>query len=122
MTPPNSTVSTADKIAAFSRWLETTPSYRNLDPEALVWRRIGKITEENGEVTEAWLGAIGENPRKGVVGCVDDVVRELLDVALCALGAVEHFTGFDGSAMSMLSDHADYVCERAGVPLSEARP
>lgn len=106
---------TAQRIAAFSRWLESTPAYADVTAESVVWRRIGKVGEEYGEVVEAWLGALGENPRKGVTGCADDVVRELLDVATTALGAVEHFTGFDGSAMSMLADHVEYVCERAGV-------
>ncbi|SDS70750.1 MazG-like family protein [Actinoplanes derwentensis] len=58
--------------------------------------RILKITEEAGEVTQAWLGVLGQNPRKGITHTVDDVVGELADVvftglvAIASLGADPH--------------------------------
>jgi hypothetical protein len=114
---------TAAQIAALSQWIDNGPTYVGLDSEAHVWRRIGKVTEENGEVTEAWLGVIGENQRKGQFGSVDDVVKELLDVATCALGAIEHLTGNAGCSMHKLREHIDYVFARAGleaVPVDRA--
>lgn len=98
---------TAEQVAALSRWINTGPTYAGLDFETRGWRRLAKVTEENGEVTEAWLGTIGENQRKGKHKSLDDVTYELLDVATCALGAIENLLGDDGTALSRLtSRHA----------------
>ncbi|GAA4924417.1 MazG-like family protein [Stackebrandtia albiflava] len=50
--------------------------------------RILKLTEEAGEVAVAWIGALGQNPRKGVTHTRADVVAELADVAVTALVAI----------------------------------
>ncbi|GAA0380258.1 hypothetical protein GCM10009541_23500 [Micromonospora gifhornensis] len=50
--------------------------------------RILKVTEEAGEVAAAWIGAIGQNPRKGITHTSDDVAAELADVVLTALVAI----------------------------------
>ncbi|MEV6692661.1 MazG-like family protein [Micromonospora sp. NPDC051196] len=50
--------------------------------------RILKVTEEAGEVAAAWIGTIGQNPRKGVTHNTDDVAAELADVVLTALVAI----------------------------------
>ncbi|WP_327039646.1 MazG-like family protein [Micromonospora maris] len=50
--------------------------------------RILKVTEESGEVAAAWIGTIGQNPRKGVTHTTDDVAAELADVVLTALVAI----------------------------------
>src|SRR5690242_18815203 len=76
-----------------------------LDAEAHRWRRCAKIGEEAGEVIEALLGLSGENPRKGITNGVDKVRKELLDVALAAVGAVAHLDGNTGSPIDALSDH-----------------
>ncbi|MFE7566885.1 MazG-like family protein [Streptomyces sp. NPDC057539] len=44
--------------------------------------RIMKITEEAGEVSAAYIGMIGQNPRKGVTHTLADVQGELCDVIL----------------------------------------
>jgi NTP pyrophosphatase (non-canonical NTP hydrolase) len=108
-------MSTAQQIAELSRWIDHGPSYATLNWEAHVWRRIAKVSEENGEVTEAFLGYIGENQRKGQFGSLDDVVTELLDVATCALGAVEHLTGNQGEAIDRLAAHVASRHDRAGL-------
>lgn len=50
--------------------------------------RIMKVTEEAGEVNQAWIGLLGQNPRKGVTHTTEDVVGELADVAFAALVAI----------------------------------
>lgn len=51
--------------------------------------RVMKVTEEAGEVAQAWIGAHGANPRKGYSHTLDDVAGELADVVLAALVAME---------------------------------
>lgn len=82
----------------------------DLDPEAHLLRRCIKITEESGEVIEALFGALGENPRKGKTHTMEDVRRELLDVALAALAAIAHFD--TGDSINYLQAHAAQVYDR----------
>lgn len=100
-------------LVALSRWIDEGNADR--DPEARTWGRLAKITEEAGEVIEAYIGATGQNPRKGVTHGVVDVVDELLDVAVTALGAVEHMTGHCGIALPELHAKILRVARRAGV-------
>jgi NTP pyrophosphatase (non-canonical NTP hydrolase) len=51
--------------------------------------RILKVTEEAGEAAGAWIGVLGQNPRKGVTHSRADVAAELADVAMTALVAIE---------------------------------
>ncbi|WP_244251536.1 MazG-like family protein [Micromonospora antibiotica] len=50
--------------------------------------RILKVTEEAGEAAAAWIGTIGQNPRKGITHTTADVADELADVVLTALVAI----------------------------------
>jgi DNA-binding CsgD family transcriptional regulator/phosphoribosyl-ATP pyrophosphohydrolase len=54
--------------------------------------RIMKITEEAGEVAEAYIGTVGQNPRKGRSHTPADVVAELCDVIVTAAVALHSFT------------------------------
>jgi hypothetical protein len=102
----DSTIETAAKrLAVLSTWIDDANAHR--DPEAATWGRVAKVAE--------YVGATGQNPRKGVQGCVDDVVKELLDVAVTALAAVEHFNGNDGGSLAMLAEHIDGLVVRAGL-------
>ncbi|KAB1927071.1 MazG-like family protein [Micromonospora noduli] len=51
--------------------------------------RILKLTEEAGEASAAWIGLLGQNPRKGVTHTRENVAAELADVAFTALVAIE---------------------------------
>jgi hypothetical protein len=101
------------QVAALSEWIDKGNAHR--DPEAILWGRVAKLTEEAGEAVAALIGMTGQNPRKGVTHTVDDVVAELLDVAITALGAVEHLTGNQGHALPALCAKADAVHSRAVV-------
>ncbi len=71
--------------------------------------RILKVTEEAGEAAGAWIGVLGQNPRKGVTHSREDVAAELADVAITALVAIESL-GFD--ARQILADCAGKVSAR----------
>ena len=99
-------------LAALSDWIDAGNAHR--DPEAILWGRIAKIGEEHGEVIQALIGMTGQNPRKGVTHTQHDVIEELLDVAVTALGAIEHLTQ-SGEALDYLADKIVRVAKRAGV-------
>lgn len=104
---------TADRLVALSQWIDEGNAHR--DPEAVTWGRIAKVSEEQGEVIAAFIGATGQNPRKGITADGLDVVQELLDVAITALGAVEHMTNHQGKSMTLLHEKVANVCRRAGL-------
>lgn len=117
----NSHEQLAQQIAAISVWVDEHPANKQRDPEAQAWGRCAKVAEEAGEVIAALIGATGQNPRKGVHGCMSNVVDELLDVAVTALAAVEHLDGNQGGSVAMLIEHVGYLTERAGLtPEAEA--
>ena len=101
----------ARNLAAISAWVDYGNDHR--DHEAITWGRLAKITEEAGEVIAAFIGATGQNPRKGITHGMGDVESELLDVALTALAALEHLTGNEGRSMGMLSEHIRRVAVRS---------
>lgn len=106
---------TAETVAALSRWIDGHPPNRARDREAALWGRVTKVAEESGEVVAALIALTGQNPRKPADGSLADVEKELLDVALTALAAVEHLRGNDGSALAALDAHAAAVAVRAGL-------
>lgn len=102
---------TVEALIELSQWIDAANADR--DPEARTWGRLAKIGEEFGEVIEAWIGATGQNPRKGVTGGEYQVIEELLDVAVTALGAVEHMTGHAGYSLMFLVRKIHQVRDRA---------
>lgn len=102
-----------DALIALGRWLDESNSHR--DPEAMTVHRLFKLTEEAGEVASAYIGAKGVNPRKGVTNGMDEVLEELLDVAVTALGAYEHLQEYAGNSMRDLDAKIFKVARRAGV-------
>ncbi len=50
--------------------------------------RLLKLTEEAGEVAQAWIGTVGQNPRKGFTHTLPDVADELCDVIVTAAVAL----------------------------------
>ena len=65
-------------------WLN---SHRPVDDREITMRVL-KVAEEAGEAAAAWIGATGQNPRKGVTHSRADVAAELADVVIAALVAV----------------------------------
>ncbi len=75
--------------------------------------RVLKLTEEAGEAAAAYIGMVGQNPRKGVTHTLDDLLGELADVALTALCAIQHFTQSETATRALVEFRAAYVASRA---------
>ena len=103
----------SDALRALSQWIDDGNAER--DPEAILWGRVSKITEEAGEAIAALIGWTGQNPRKGITHNRHALIEELLDVAVTALGAVEHVTDNRGEALDRLNDKILRVAKRAGL-------
>lgn len=112
MEPAEFTQSLGMEIAALSEWVDMYPPNATRDAEAQAWGRLSKISEEVGEAVAAFVGATNQNPRKGHTHGPDAVQKELLDVALTALCAYEHFTGNRGTSMVAFFAHTLKVSRR----------
>src|SRR5688572_28926565 len=104
-----------EHLARTSRWLDEHPPNTARDPEAATWGRLAKVSEESGEVIAAFIGATGQNPRKGVTHTRADVEEELLDVALTALAAYEHLTNNESRSADALLAHVEARMRRVGL-------
>lgn len=102
-------------LRELSAWIDLYEPNASRDNEARLWGRIAKVGEEFGEVIAAYIGATDQNPRKGITHSLDDVTKELLDVALAALCAVESLGGNTGDSMVLLESHIAIVYVRAGL-------
>ena len=76
------------EIEAITHWLDD----KNPPSKYESAMRILKISEELGEVTQAFVGLTGQNPRKGFTHQLDDVLNELADVVITAMCAIQYFT------------------------------
>lgn len=77
--------------------------------------RLLKLTEEVGEVADAFIGMHGLNARKGVCRSRDDLLDELADVIITAAVAMSGVTGDVDEARSHLERRLAVVTERAGL-------
>ncbi|WP_063856833.1 MazG-like family protein [Streptomyces cyaneogriseus] len=65
-------------------WLDR----RNGRDQQEISMRLLKLVEEAGEVAQAYIGTVGQNPRKGVTHTREDVADELCDVIITAMVAL----------------------------------
>jgi NTP pyrophosphatase (non-canonical NTP hydrolase) len=100
-------------IDTLSEWLD---GHRPVEGREGLLLRILKLSEEVGEVSEAVIGATGQNPRKGVTHTWEDVQAELCDVVITALMALRTLTP---EAREVFAAHLDRVRERS---LASPRP
>jgi NTP pyrophosphatase (non-canonical NTP hydrolase) len=77
--------------------------------------RLLKLTEEVGEVADAFLGVHGLNKRKGICRSRADLLDELADVIITAAVAMSGVTGDVGEARNHFERRLAAVAERAGV-------
>ncbi len=118
------TLRTGRLLYALSGWIDGYPPNRERDPEALLYHRVCKVTEECGEAVAALIAATGQNPRKGRSATLAGVEKELLDVAVAALAAIAHLHADDPEPPELeelLAAHVEGVAERVGLEVS-ARP
>jgi len=106
---------TGARLVTLSRWIDEAPANASRDREAALWGRVAKVAEESGEAVAALIAATGQNPRKPATDGLGPVVEELLDVAVAALGAIEHITGHRGDSIDLLAAKVDRVVTRAGL-------
>jgi len=84
--------------------------------EAAIETRLLKLTEEVGEVAEAFIGLRGLNSRKGVCRTRDDLLAELCDVIITAAVAMSAVTDGDvHQARDHLERRLAEVTARAGL-------
>jgi NTP pyrophosphatase (non-canonical NTP hydrolase) len=103
------------KIAELSEWIDSSYPREMIGTELHTRRRVDKLMEEAGEVGQAVGGLYGENPRKGITHTHIDVLNELLDVAVTALGAYESMTGNSGVSLQALYHKMDFLLQRVGL-------
>ncbi|OAA28218.1 hypothetical protein UG55_1006191 [Frankia sp. EI5c] len=82
----------AAAIAAAVRALDANDRRVGIGPREGLALRVAKVAEECGEASAALIGLRGQNPRKGR-SSEEELVDELLDVALSALVAAASLTG-----------------------------
>lgn len=100
-------------LVSLSKWVDEYNAWRNR--EAALWGRVAKVCEESGEAMQAMIGLTGQNPRKGSHVTRLQLREELLDVAVTALGAVEHLDGHTGESIELLLDKIERTWRRARV-------
>lgn len=97
-------------VANITAWLDASnPAGPHEDA-----MRVLKLTEEAGEAAAAYIGMVGQNPRKGITHTIDDLLGELADVALTALCAMQHFTQSETATRALVEFRAAHVASRAG--------
>ena len=95
---------TVDRLVA---WLDDS-STRPPETDRLL--RVMKLSEEVGETTQAVMGVLGANPRKGVTHTWPDVEAELCDVILTAMVALATVTA---DARRVFAEHVGRVADRS---------
>ncbi|MCZ7417413.1 MULTISPECIES: MazG-like family protein [unclassified Streptomyces] len=94
-------------VAELLAWLERE-SRVPAEQERLL--RMLKVSEEAGEVAQAVIGALGQNPRKGHSHTWEDVQDELCDVILTAMVALRSLTP---EAEAVFAAHVKKVAARS---------
>ena len=96
-----------ETVGELVAWLdEESP----VGPETDRLLRVMKLSEEVGEVSQAVIGVLGQNPRKGVTHSWEDVQAELCDVIVTAMVALTTLTA---DAPGVFEGHLDRVAARS---------
>lgn len=98
-----------EAILALKAWLDRS---QHLPDEVEHLVRVLKLTEEAGEVAEAYIGMVGQNPRKGVTHTMEDVRKELCDVIATGMMAL---ATLDSEAEKTFSEHLRNTVIRASL-------
>lgn len=99
-------------IVDITAWLDAeNPSGRHEDS-----MHVLKLIEEAGEAAAAYIGMVGQNPRKGVTHTMDDLLKELADVAITALCAIQHFTQDEIMTRRVIAGTIYRIISRATIP------
>ncbi len=77
--------------------------------------RVLKLLEESGEAAAAYINMVGQNPRKGVTNTQDDLLKELADVAITVLCAMQHFTRNEAVTRVYMAAKVQQIITRSGI-------
>jgi NTP pyrophosphatase (non-canonical NTP hydrolase) len=83
--------------------------HSSLPREQRILLQLLKIQEEAGEVAEAVIGAMGQNPRKGHSHTWDDVEAEICDVIVTGMVALARM---NPDAQAVFARHMDRIASR----------
>lgn len=99
-------------VADITAWLDTSnPAGPHEDA-----MRVLKLAEGAGEAAAAYIGMVGQNPRKGVTHTQMDLLNELADVAVTALCAMQHFTRDEKNTRAVLAAKVAAIIGRSNIP------
>lgn len=100
-------------ITDIDRWLDSKVAEEyKAQPLAQDWARISKMMEEAGEAIQAFIGYTGQNPRKGKINDLDDVLDELADTVLTGVFAIQHFTKDADQTIQVIKDKLAFQHKR----------
>ncbi|MFD8049546.1 hypothetical protein [Streptomyces sp. Tu102] len=94
-------------------------NHSNLPREQRLLLQLLKIQEEAGEVAEAAIGAMGQNPRKGHSHTWTDVEAEICDVIVTGMVALARM---NPDAPAVFARHVDRIASRDLATQGEAQP
>lgn len=102
-----------DAVDRLVGWLDANTAAPR---ESVRLLRVLKLSEEVGETAQAVIGALGQNPRKGVSHSWQQVEAELCDVIITAMVAL---STLNPEARGVFAQHLDAVVSRS---LASAAP
>lgn len=92
-----------------SRLAERLEDHSTLPHDQRILLQLLKIQEEAGEVAEAVIGAMGQNPRKGHSHTWEDVESEICDVIVTGMVALARL---NPEAPSVFERHMSRIAAR----------
>jgi hypothetical protein len=100
-TPATPTYSLWEHIDNVLTWVDEANGRSELETA----RRLLKVVEEIGEVASAYIGMVGQNPRKGITHDRDDLLAELYDSVVTGLIAAATIADDVPAARAALDRH-----------------
>ncbi|MFF4543636.1 MazG-like family protein [Streptomyces sp. NPDC001406] len=107
----------ADTWQTIARLAGRLEDHSVLPREQRILLQLLKIQEEAGEVAEAVIGAMGQNPRKGHSHTWDDVEAEVCDVIVTGMVALARM---NLDAEAVFARHMDRIASRDLMAQGEA--
>ncbi|HEU5425583.1 MAG TPA: MazG-like family protein [Actinocrinis sp.] len=101
---------TWDTVARLVDWLDSHSRDNAVSPEVTRLLRVMKLSEEVGETTQAVIGALAANPRKGLTHTWRDVEHELCDVIVTAMVAL---ATLNPQARAVFAQRLEHVAARS---------
>jgi NTP pyrophosphatase (non-canonical NTP hydrolase) len=98
-----------DTWQTIARLAHRLEDHSTLPREQRILLQLLKIQEEAGEVAEAVIGAMGQNPRKGHSHTWGDVEAEVCDVIVTGMVALARM---NPDAQTVFARHMDRIASR----------